>query len=237
MNGRKEWKYVAPIDLSEKINFNLKSTVNKDSHTNEEAEYIIRSLYFDDNKNTAANEVESGTNKREKFRIRYYNCDVSKLVLEKKSKINDICYKKSCLINRKEYNDIVNKEIEQYLFDDRELFKELAVKMIKNRLEPKVIIEYKRKAYVDEITNTRITIDSKVCVSNEISDFLEGNYIKLPIQTKYENILEIKYGNVLPQFIKKICNVSGLNRISFSKYYLGYSALHGGRLNESYRNN
>lgn len=237
MIGRKEWKYVLPLDDSEKINFNLKSIVNKDSHTNEEAEYLIRSLYFDDNKNTAAKDVEAGVNERYKFRIRYYNCDASRITLEKKSKADDTCYKESCLINKEEYNDILNNNIEKYLYDERNLLKELAIKMIKNRLEPKVIIEYKRKAYVEEVSNTRITIDSNVCTSNEIECFLDGDYIRYPIQTNYENILEIKFGDILPKYIKRLCNISGLNRTSFSKYYLGYCALNGGKLNESFRNN
>ena len=48
--------------------------------------YEIRSLYFDTPTNRALYEKLDGINRREKFRIRYYNGDLSLIHLEKKCK-------------------------------------------------------------------------------------------------------------------------------------------------------
>ena len=60
-----------------------------DSHTGDTGAYTIRSLYFDDYDNRCFLENEDGTDPREKFRIRYYNEDLSFITLEKKLKHND----------------------------------------------------------------------------------------------------------------------------------------------------
>lgn len=63
-----------------------------DSHTIN-GRYEIRSLYFDNLQDKALLEKINGVNVREKFRVRYYNGDASFLLLEKKSKINNLCNK------------------------------------------------------------------------------------------------------------------------------------------------
>ena len=44
--------------------------------------YFIRSLYFDDGSDSALREKLDGVSRREKFRIRFYNGDLSFIMLE-----------------------------------------------------------------------------------------------------------------------------------------------------------
>ena len=48
--------------------------------------------------------------------------------------------------------------------------------MLTKDYRPKVIIDYERIAYVEEITNVRITFDMKISASYELENFLDGNY-------------------------------------------------------------
>ena len=57
--------------------------------------YFIRSLYFDTPTDTALRQKLDGVNRREKFRIRYYNHDTSLIHLEKKSKLAGLGNKQS----------------------------------------------------------------------------------------------------------------------------------------------
>ncbi len=52
--------------------------------------YEIRSLYLDTPEDKALREKLDGVNRREKFRIRYYNRDASRIFLEKKSRCNGL---------------------------------------------------------------------------------------------------------------------------------------------------
>ena len=64
-----------------------------DEHTRADGRYVIRSIYFDNVHDKALREKINGVQKREKFRIRYYNDDFSFLTLEKKIKRSSLCMK------------------------------------------------------------------------------------------------------------------------------------------------
>ena len=148
-----------------------------DPHTLPGGRYLIHSLYFDDYKNMSVYTTDSGLSKRFKWRIRYYGNDLSYITLEKKEKLESRCHKKSCKITIKEYESIVSGNITDLVFEtDKELVKELAVDMLFYDYRPKVIIDYERVAYVEEITNVRITFDMKISASYELEKFLDGDY-------------------------------------------------------------
>lgn len=66
--------------------------------TEHQGEYKIRSIYFDHYHDKALQEKLMGINNREKFRIRYYNDDVSFIRLEKKSKDETVMCQSECSI-------------------------------------------------------------------------------------------------------------------------------------------
>ena len=84
---------------------------------------------------------------------------------------------------------------------------------------PKVIVDYERIAFVEEITNVRITFDTKISASYDFDNFLNGDYIKYYIQPSNQNVLEVKFDDVLPSYIKKIVESYEFKQTSFSKYY------------------
>ncbi len=219
---RTEWKYrLSNQDLSLLKN-RLSQVLKLDPHTPKDGRYIIHSLYLDDYKDRGIYDVDAGISKRYKWRIRYYGDDLSYIVLEKKEKLESRCHKKSTKLTIEEYNYIVNGNITSIMYDTKkDLIKELAKDILLYGYKPKVIIDYERIAYIDEITNIRITIDMKISASYELDHFLDRDYTRYYIQESNYNLLEVKFDNILPSYLKHIIDSYKLNQISFSKYYYG----------------
>lgn len=219
---RNEWKY----NLSNQELALLKSRISKvmklDSHTSSNERYTIHSLYFDDYKDTSVYTTESGLSKRFKWRIRYYDDDLTYIVLERKEKKESRCHKKSCPLTIEEYNTIISGNIIDLVYEtEKKLIKELARDIMLYNYTPKVIVDYERIAYVEEITNVRITFDLKISASFELDNFLDRNYTKYYINPNGFNVLEVKFDDILPSYIKKIIESYGFKQTSFSKYYYG----------------
>ena len=184
--------------------------------------YLIHSLYFDDYKDISIYTTNSGLSKRFKWRIRYYGNDLSYIVLEKKEKIEGRCHKKSCKITVDQYNQIVSGDVIDLVFETKEkLVKELAIEMLIHNYKPKVIIDYERIAYVEEITNVRVTFDMKISASYELENFLDGDYQSFYVLPSGINVLEVKFDNILPSYIRNIVESYNFKQCSFSKYLYG----------------
>ena len=197
-----------------------------DSHTPPGGRYIIHSLYFDDYKDISLYTTDSGLFERFKWRIRYYGDDLSYIVLEKKEKKEGRCHKKSCRITIDEYKKIVSGDIVDLVFDtDKKLIRELAKDMLIRNYKPKVIIDYERIAYVEEITNVRITFDMKISASYELENFLDGDYQSYYVLPSGTNLLEVKFDDILPSHIRNIVESYSFKQTSFSKYYYGRKIL------------
>ena len=219
---RSELKYVCTDYNFELIKNKLSNLLCIDSNSYENGKYIIHSLYFDDYKNTCMKEIDSGDYKRSKWRIRYYNDSNQNLYLEKKEKLFSRCHKRKCKISVDEYNSIINGDSLNFFWKtDEKLLKEFIIDIINKGFKPKLIIDYERFAFVETITNIRITLDTNISASYDISNFFTGDYIKYPIQEKNYNVLEVKFDDILPGYIKNVFNSYNFNQTSFSKYYLG----------------
>ena len=197
-----------------------------DSYANADGKYEIHSLYFDDYKDTCARENVAGEGKRFKYRIRYYGDNTKELWLEKKEKLNSYCYKRKCKISVEEFNHILDGDIaDVFWYAKDKLLKEFCVDIITKRFLPRIIIDYEREAFVELITNVRITFDYNISASDEIEHFLDREYVKFPILEKDKHVLEVKFDDILPSHFKQILHANTLIQRSFSKYYLGRTAV------------
>ena len=86
MDYRHEIKHRITAGDAAAIRANMTAVGRLDSHAADKGYYRIRSLYFDDPMNTALWEKLDGVNERRKYRIRYYNDDLSYIMLECKMK-------------------------------------------------------------------------------------------------------------------------------------------------------
>ena len=219
---RSEWKYLLRNQELSKLKEKVSKVLELDPHTPVSGKYLIHSLYFDNYRNDSLYGNEAGLSVKYKWRIRYYGDDLTYIILEKKEKLDSGGKKKSCILTVDEYEIITNGNICDLVYNtDKKLIKELAVDMMKNGYHPKIIIDYERIAYVEEITNIRITFDTKISASYEIDRFLENDYTKFYIMPSNMNLLEVKFDDILPSYIKNILELKNMNQTSFSKYYYG----------------
>ena len=221
MKYRTEWKYICSDHDLDILRHRIAALLGKDRNANREI-YHIHSLYFDDYRNSCAFDNDAGNSERSKWRIRYYDEDTSFIRLERKRKKQDLCYKQSCRLKKEEYDKIMNGDISWVFWNtDERLLKEFCVDIMTKDFRPRIIVDYERTAFVDPLWNIRITFDRNISGSLDIPEFMERNYLKFPLQEKGEHILEVKFDDLLPGHLEKILHESGLQRNTFSKYYLG----------------
>ena len=220
---RYEKKFIINNIQMEILKNTLSAALYIDSNVkNPEGNYFIRSLYFDDYKNTSYNQVLDGLSKREKYRIRYYDLDPSYITLEKKSKENNLGKKdKDILTKEIVMKFITNDEIDS----NRPVVTELQNKMKTDFYKPVIIIDYERMAFTYPVNDVRITLDYNISCSYEISKFFENNINSIPLLEKNTAILEVKYNEFLPDIVKQLINIGNLELTSFSKYSTGREML------------
>lgn len=225
---RNEWKYNCDESGFVLLSARLQQILAIDEHTLKNNKYSIHSLYFDDYRNSCARDNAYGIEKRFKWRIRYYDGPRRSLHLELKEKRYGRCHKSSCPLTKKQLKLILSQKPEEVLWStNQKLLKRFCAEILTRRFEPKVIVHYERTAYIEPITNIRITFDQNISAGNEFDKFLSGDYARHPLQEKGQHILEVKFDHILPGYISNIINSHHFKQIAFSKYYLGRKQIEG----------
>lgn len=216
MQFRHEWKHeISYVDMLS-LRSRLSAVMQQDRHA-VNGRYKIRSLYFDNFRDKALLEKINGVNTREKFRVRYYNDDLSFILLEKKSKAGGICSKEQAVITLEDARFIANKDIENLLKSEKTLMKELCYKMRTEGLEPKTIVDYIREPFVYAPGNVRVTLDYDIRTGLTGTDFLTPDCVMVPAGN-VPIILEVKWDEFLPAVIRDVVQVPGTHTSAFSKY-------------------
>lgn len=215
---RHELKY--EISYGEYIGLRLRLApiMRPDIHTGSHGTYLIRSLYFDNCYDKALKEKIDGIKNRDKYRIRCYNNDSSFILLEKKSKRNNLCLKSSCKLTKNQCEDILNGNFDFSSAKDNEVLTDFYVGQTAGLLRPKTIVVYKREPYVFEAGNVRITFDSDIKSGLYSTDFFDWNLPLMPVTQNGKIILEIKFDEFLPDVIRQAIQCSVPRIGAFSKY-------------------
>ena len=216
MQYRHEWRHeISPADRRILLT-RLGAVMQRDPHA-VNGSYQIRSLYFDTPGDDALREKLDGVNHRDKYRIRYYNGDLSYLVLEKKSKHNGLCVKQSCRLSVQEAEKLAVGDFDWLAHADRPLCVELWSVMNAKGLRPKTIVDYLRTPFVFGPGNVRVTIDEQIRTGMQRTDFLNPDTLTLPAGDS-PIILEVKWAAFLPDIIRDAVSLPGRRAGAFSKY-------------------
>jgi len=216
MEYRHEWKIeINDCDLLV-IRQRLRAVTRPDPHA-VNGSYGVRSLYFDNLHDKALREKLDGVNRREKFRIRYYNDDLSVIRLEKKSKLGSLCSKQSADLTAAEAQAIADGDLDWMAAADRPLVRELYVKMHSQGLRPKTIVDYVREPFVFGPGNVRVTLDRRIRTGLGCTDFLNPACVTIPAGDA-PIILEVKWDQYLPDVIRDIIQLDARRAAAFSKY-------------------
>lgn len=213
---RHEWK----IELSQAdlliLRQRLRCVLKPDPHA-VDGRYLIRSLYFDTPEDKALREKLDGVSRREKFRIRYYNGDLSCIHLEKKSKIAGLGRKDTAVLTQEQAQAIVDGNISWMAGSGEPLIAELCCKMRAQRLRAKTIVDYTREPFVYGPGNVRVTLDYNIRTGLSCTDFLNGNCPTIPVPDS-PAILEVKWDAFLPDAVRDLVQLPGRRAGAFSKY-------------------
>jgi hypothetical protein len=220
MEYRFELKYLLDYRAAELLKHRLYPFLQPDYHANSGNEYQIRSLYFDDAKNTDLFAKLAGLSERKKYRLRMYNLQTDLIRLEKKIKHTDMTAKLQEQIPLKTAQSLANGNVDVLSdFDDM-----VSVDMYRyhrlHYLRPSVITDYHREAYLFAPGNVRITFDTQLKTGLLNTDFFDDRVPLVPAIGYGQTVLEVKYDHYLPGVIREL--LSGIDGVcmSVSKYAL-----------------
>ncbi len=223
MEYRHELKFLVSEEDLCQIQHRLSCLMARDVHQTGEA-YTIRSLYFDDLFDTCLNEVYAGVDRRTKYRIRLYNGNPVPLHLEKKEKYRAMTRKESQSLSP---GDCLRTLEGLPPLAEGPLARELKCHMLTRGLAPRCIVEYDRSAYVEQTGNVRITFDRDIRGTGRTDRFLDpvcGEMTR--VLPPGQHILEVKFDELLPQYLLQAVDLNHLRRTSFSKYAMVRGCIH-----------
>jgi hypothetical protein len=137
----------------------LSNFCHRDSFSDSKGGYLISSLYFDDYRQSAFFDKVSGIRDRKKFRVRAYNRQPNIIKLERKIKRERGIQKAHLLISKEEYDALLKSDASFLRLKENEVAKDFYLNYRTTNLRPRVIVEYRREAFVYKYGDVRITFD------------------------------------------------------------------------------
>ncbi len=190
-----------------------------DPNANEDGEYQIRSLYFDDMTDSSVKTKIGGDNEREKIRIRIYNMSDGVIKLESKLKTGQYISKRTCSLTREQADMLSQGDARALLGHGDPLAKHVYRLMRMQLLRPVVLVDYYREAYLHPAENVRITFDKELSTGVFRKD-LFNNGPTAPALDKGVVVMEVKFAKFLPGFIQCLIQCEGAQRLAISKYLI-----------------
>ena len=217
---RHEYKYLAPETTLVALEERVQSVLARDAHVGERGNYTIRSLYFDDLYNTCYRENVNGTDPREKFRIRIYNGGTDRITLELKQKVKGMTRKIAVPLSYERCRALLDGDLLTVRDDDSFLYKKFYAQVLARNLHPVTIVSYERVPFIWREGNVRVTFDRNITSSEDFSRFFDDDIVQRPVLPQYQNLLEVKFDEFLPDFIYELLQTGSLAQTTFSKYYV-----------------
>lgn len=217
---RHELKYDIDTLQHQVLQKKLRAILKPDPNMGSNRCYNIRNLYFDDFKDTALQEKQAGVPNRKKYRIRIYNHSDTVIKFERKSKISQYIFKESTRITRREADQIIAGDFSFLAKSEDPLLREFYLETRCKLMRPVVIVEYDREAYVHPVGNVRITFDTDLRTGLGPTSFFDNDICTMGIVERPGVILEVKYNEVLPQYICGLFPNTIRPRVAIGKFVL-----------------
>ena len=191
-----------------------------------DGKYFIRSLYLDDVFLSNYNQKMDGWNRRRKYRIRIYDLSPDVIKFEIKDKFDSYIAKESSLISYDQCRQLIRGDfgfVSDMIFDNSDGGRQKALRMgyidfAGKILSPQVVVDYDREVFICDEGNVRMTFDMNLRAGQGSGNLFDP---LLPTVSAYEPgklILEVKYDDYLPNYIKHMLRPLGRWQSSQSKY-------------------
>lgn len=214
---RHELKHEISHGDYESLRRRLAPVMARDPHAGPDGLYEIHSLYFDNFADAALRDKRDGAPAREKFRIRYYNNDLSVIRLEKKCKARNLTTKYSAPLTEAQVRALLAGDTGWMRSSEHGLVRELHTKMQTELLRPRRAVDYIREPFTYGPGNVRVTFDRAVSAGPADERFL-APHTDVPADVRGLVVLEVKYDRFLPGHLAGLLQLGDRPRQSYSKY-------------------
>ena len=216
---RHENKYFISQAGCQLLRSRLQALMERDPHAVQSTgTYLIRSLYFDDYRQSGLIDKVEGDQNREKFRIRLYNHNPAFIRMESKQKWTDLVRKESAPLTREQVEQILRGDLWSLYDSPHPLLRSFYLKSRTRILRPAVIVDYEREAYL--FNDVRITFDMDLHTGNYAHNLFDPEYPTLPVFPDNRMILEVKFDEALPDAVFELLHGIPAARSAISKYAL-----------------
>jgi hypothetical protein len=232
MKNRLEYKYLVPTARIDQLRRDILVYLRPDEYAmgRPKWEYTVRSIYLDTHDYRSYREKADGLRSRQKFRIRGYNTwfQNAPVFLEIKSKQDSFISKSRA---RTPFANLRLSLDNSWIIGDGEQNDRLAAESFfyhyhLRLLEPKVLIVYDREAFECKFgSQLRITFDKNIrskLMPDPLRLYEDDELMPL---FRREFVLEVKFFQVLPQWIQRVLERYDLTRTAVSKYVLSIDRL------------
>ncbi|MBR1770407.1 MAG: polyphosphate polymerase domain-containing protein [Lachnospiraceae bacterium] len=215
---RNELKYLCSEKQLRMLELRIRHICKPDAHAGADGRYTVRSAYFDDYADSCYYENEDGVNQRRKYRLRLYDGDPAFIQLECKQKVNGRNHKDACRISAELCSRILQGHF-QLPAQAPPVLARFYVACATRGYRPKVIVEYERTPFVYRMGNVRITFDRNISATSKVQDFMQQKIHTRPLMQEDLHLLEVKYDELLPDYIYSQLQLDNLQLVANSKYY------------------
>lgn len=232
VKNRLEYKYLVPLSYLDKLRKNLLIYLAPDEYAalRPDNEYTVRSVYLDSFDYRCYYEKIDGLHTRKKFRIRGYNKegDHSPVFFEIKRKHDNFISKDRAGVAHRDLEiALTDYRLNLCPDDERSSLNNFYHYYRLRHLEPKVLVVYEREPFECKFgSKLRITIDKQLrskVVAGYGGLFDDSGLVEC---FRHSFILEVKFFQVLPQWIGRVLEKFDLTRMAVSKYTSSIDAQH-----------
>lgn len=217
MASRHEEKYLLDYRQYILLKQRCMALLTPDSH-GDHGSYVITSLYYDDPEDTGLYEKLDGLAEHRKFRVRTYDCSDAFIKLERKDKHGILTEKTAASVTREQLPFLEGANTQLDKFTGKAYG--LAAQIQASGCRPVVAVRYRRDAFFYPGTDLRLTFDTQLeSIRPDIEALFDPGISGVPPLGSGTVIMEIKYGEHVPSFVRKLAAVS-CKQLSVSKYAL-----------------
>ena len=225
--NRKELKYYISYNEYIVLSRLLKRIFQKDKYNQESlGGYLVRSLYFDTLDNNSFEDKVGAIEERSKFRLRIYDAASKSVKFEIKSKTDYTVTKETAIISRDDAEEIQKGNYEVMLKYKNKVLNKAYIEFRKRPYYPVVLVDYLREAFFYDANKIRVVFD-RFLKSTPLHLDLFADDIMMPQLKNDIVIMEIKYDNFIPMWIKQLLQIPSFERSAISKYVIGRLAAFG----------
>ncbi len=225
--NRFELKYIISEECAAGIRDFVRSYLVPDEFNPAEGGgYQVNSVYLDSPALTRCNATVHGHKNRFKLRIRFYDdAPTSSVFFEIKRRVNDAILKERARVHRHAVPKLLaghwpaHADMVKFApktFDSLQRFCDL-----RNQIQAsgKAIVTYDREAYVTQDSDSvRVTFDRKLRTVPFVGEFRASNRDDWTYPTVEGTVLELKFTERFPVWMRNLVRVFNLQRGSMAKY-------------------